>query len=147
MFAQPRTFSCPNCNEIINDSMKQCPFCSVALDPGVVALVAERQEKANRAYSDASFLKTAAVAMFVFLGISLAPFLGIVYYGFVITFIVVLVLLIRWQVKFGNLITSDEDYRRAKRSNNVALILWLTAIPLGFLIRPIIGLILAKLFS
>jgi len=147
MFAQPRTFRCPNCKEMINDSMKQCPFCSVALDPGVIALVAERQEKANRAYSDASFLKTAAIAMFVFLVISLVPFLGIVYYGFVITFIVVLVLLIRWQVKFGNLITSDEDYRRAKRSKTLALILWIAAIPLGFLVRPLIDLILARLFS
>ena len=147
MFEQPRTFRCPNCTEMINDSMKECPFCSVALDPGVVALVAERQEKANRAYSDASFLRTAAIAMFVFLGFSLIPLLGITYYGFVITFIAVLVLLIRWQVKFGNLITNDEDYRRAKRSKNVALILWLTAIPLGFLVRPIIALILAKLLS
>jgi uncharacterized membrane protein len=87
------------------------------------------------------------MAMFVFLVISLIPFLGIVYYGFVITFIVVLVLLIRWQVKFGNLITSDEDYRRAKRSKTLALILWIAAIPLGFLVRPLIDLMLARLFS
>src|SRR2546427_5897964 len=132
---------------MINESMKQCPHCCVPVDPGVAALVAERQEKANRAYSDASYLRTAAIGMFVFLGISLFPLLGIAYYGFVITFIVVLVLLIRWQIRFGNLITSDEDYRRAKRSKNLALILWIAAIPLGFLVRPIIDLILARLFS
>ena len=126
--------------------MKECPFCSVALDSGVVALIAERQEKANRAYSDASFLRTAAVAMFVFLGISLIPLLGIVYWGFLFTFVGVLVLLIRWQVKFGSLITSDDDYRLAKRSRNVALILWLVAIPLGFIIRPLIDLLIAQLF-
>ncbi len=146
MLSQPRTFRCPNCNEMINDSMKECPFCSVALDSGVVALIAERQEKANRAYSDASFLRTAAVAMFVFLGISLIPLLGIVYWGFLFTFVGVLVLLIRWQVKFGSLITSDDDYRLAKRSRNVALILWLVAIPLGFIIRPLIDLLIAQLF-
>jgi len=132
---------------MINESMKQCPHCSVPLDPGVAALVAERQEKANRAYSDASYLRTAAIAMFVFLGISMVPLLGIAYYGFVITFVAVLVLLIRWQIRFGNLITNDDDYRLAKRSRNLALVLWLTAIPLGFLVRPLIDIVLAKLFS
>ena len=146
MISQPRTFRCPNCNEMINDSMQQCRYCSVPLDPGIVALTAERQEKANQAYSDASFLKTAAIAMFVFLGLSLIPLIPIVYWGFLGTFIVVLVLLIRWQVKFGSLLTNDADYKLAKRSRTIALILWLVAIPLGFLIRPLLGLFLAQLF-
>ena len=131
---------------MINDSMQQCNFCSVALDPGVVALVAERQEKANQAYSDASYLKTAAIAMFVFLGLSLIPIIPLVYYGFVATFIVVLVMLIRWQLKFGKLLTSDADYGLARRAKNFALILWLAAIPLGFVIRPLLDLILARAF-
>ena len=147
MFAQPRTFRCPNCNEMINDSMKQCQYCSVPLDPGVVALIAERQESANRAYSDASFLKTTAIAMYVFLGVSLIPLLGIVFYGFVITFIAVLVMLVRWQLRFGNLLTNDADYKLAKRSRNVALILWLVAIPLAFILRLLWDLILAQMFK
>ncbi len=145
MFAQPRTLRCPNCNEMINDSMKQCTFCSVPLDPAVAAFVAERQEKANRAYSDASFLRTTAVSMFVFLGISLVPLLGMAYYGFLIIFIAVVVMLIRWQVKFGNLLTDDSDYQRAKRSKNIALILWLVAIPF-FIVKPLWDLVIAKLF-
>jgi len=146
MFAQPRTFRCPNCKEMVNDSMKDCPFCKVPLDPGIVALAAERQEKANRAYSDANFLKIAATSMFVFLGIGLIPLLGFVYYGFIFTFVVVLVLLIRWQVKFSGLLTDDPDYQRAKRSRNIALILWLLAIPLGFLVRPFLSFFLSRLF-
>lgn len=145
MIAQPRTFRCPNCNEMINDSMQQCRFCSVTLDPGIVALTAERQEKANQAYSDASFLKTAAIAMFAFLGLSLIPIIPLVYWGFLATFVVVLILLIRWQVKFGNLQTSDADYKLARRSKNTALILLLVAIPLGFVIRPLLDLIIARL--
>jgi len=130
---------------MINDSMKQCTFCSVPLDPAIAALVAERQEKANQAYNDASFLRTAAISMFAFLGFSLSPFLGgMAYYGFLITFIAVLVMLIRWQVKFGNLLTDDSDYQRAKRSKNIALILWLAAIPLGFVVRPLWDLVLSK---
>lgn len=144
MISKPRTFRCPNCNEMINDSMQQCRFCSVPLDPGIVALTAERQEKANQAYSDASFLKTAAIAMCVFLGLSLIPIVPLVYMGFLVTFIVVLVLLIRWQVKFGSLQTTDSDYKLAKRSKNIALILLLVAIPVGFVIRPLLDLILAQ---
>ena len=144
MLSQLRTFRCPNCNEMINDSMQLCPHCSVPLDPAIVGLVAERQEKANQAYSDASFLKTAALAMFVFLGLSLIPFVPFVYWGFVLTFVVVLVLLIRWQVKFGSLLTNDSDYKLAKRSKNIALVLWLIAIPLGFVVRPLLDVLLAR---
>ena len=146
MFAQPRTFRCPNCKEMINDSMKDCPFCKVPLDPGVVALAAERQEKANRAYNDANFLKIAATSMFVFLGIGLIPLLGFVYYGFILTFVAALVMLIRWQVRFAGLLTDDPDYLRAKRSRNIAMILWLVAIPLGFLVGPFMSLLVSRLF-
>ena len=33
MLANPRTFRCPNCKEMINDSMTQCRYCSVPVDP------------------------------------------------------------------------------------------------------------------
>lgn len=144
MLDQVRTFRCPNCNEMISDRMKECPYCAVQLDDAIVALVAERQEKTNRACSDASFLRTSATAMFVFLGISFIPLLGLAYYAFLITFVAVLVMLIRWQVKFGDLVTSDEDYKLAKRSRTITLILWLITIPIGFLARPLFDLLLAE---
>jgi len=144
MLANPRTFRCPNCNEMINDSMTQCRYCSTPVDPAVGAMIADRQEKTNQACSDASYLRTAAVAMFVFLGLSMVPFLPVVYWGFLITFFVVVVLLIRWQVKFGSLITNDADYQRARRSKNVALLLLIAAAPLGFIIRPLLSLLSAS---
>ena len=142
MIANPRTFRCPNCNEMINDSMTQCRYCSVPVDPGVATLIAERQEKANQSYSDASFLRTAVVAMYVFMVLSYIPLLPLVGWGFVVTFIVVLVLLIRWQVKFGRLVTNDADYLKARRSWRLSLVLWVVAIPLGFIIRPLFYLLL-----
>ena len=147
MLANPRTLRCPACNEMINDSMTQCRYCSTPVDPAVAAMIADQQEKTNRACSDASYLKTAAIAMFVFLGLSFVPFLPIVYWGFVITFVVVLVLLILWQVRFGSLVTNDPDYQRARRSKNIALILLLVAAPLGFIIRPLLDLILSFLIA
>ena len=64
MLSQPQTFPCPNCNEIINDSMQTCRFCSAPVDPQAASAAAENQSRVNRACSDASFLRTAAAAMF-----------------------------------------------------------------------------------
>jgi len=127
---------------MINDSMTQCRYCSVPVDPGVAQLIAERQEKANQSYSDASYLRTAAFAMYVFMGLSYIPFIAVLGWGFLITFIVVLVLLIRWQVKFGRLVTNDADYLKARRSWRLSLVLWLVAIPVSFLVRVLIYVLL-----
>lgn len=141
MIANPRTFRCPNCNEMINDSMTQCRYCNVPVDPGVAQLIAERQEKANQSYSDASYLRTATIAMYVFMGLSFIPVLPVVGWAFVITFFLVLVLLVRWQMKFRSLVTNDADYLKARRSWRLSLILWLIAIPVGFIIRPLVYLL------
>lgn len=47
MFAQPQTFPCPNCNEIINDTMEKCPYCSVPVDRQIAAMAADIQSKPN----------------------------------------------------------------------------------------------------
>jgi predicted ABC-type exoprotein transport system permease subunit len=146
MLAQPQTFPCPNCGEIINDSMQTCRFCSAAVDPEAASAAAELQTRVNRACSDASFLRTAAAAMFVLLALSIVPFISLItYLGFIITFLVVLVLLVRWQIKFGRLQTKDTDYNRAKSMRTVALVLWLVAIPL-FVVRDILVAIIARAF-
>jgi hypothetical protein len=139
MLAKPRTFRCPNCNEMINDSMTQCRFCSVPVDPAVAQLIAERQEKANQAYSDASYLRTAAIAMYVFFGLSML--LAFFFWGLLITFFVVIVLLIRWQVRFGALVTDDEDYKRARKSWWISLVL-LLGVPVIFVVRIVIEVLL-----
>jgi hypothetical protein len=119
MIDVPRTFPCPNCNEIVSDRMTECRFCSVALDPGIAALIADRQAKVNQAYSDASYLRTVAASMFVFLAVGL--FLTIGYFGFLITFVLSVFLLARRQIKFSELLTNDPDYVKAKRGRNIRL--------------------------
>ena len=143
MIASPRTLPCPNCNEIINDSMTVCRHCSAPIDPVAARIIAERQEKANQAYSDASYLRPAVIAMYVFMGISFIPFVPVVGWAFLFTFVVVLVLLIRWQARFYRLVTNDADYLRARRSWRLSLILWIVAIPIGFVIRPLVYLAFA----
>lgn len=118
--------------------MTECRYCSVPIDPGVAQMVADRQEKVNQACSDASYLRTAAIAMYVFLGLSFVPILPLVDWGFVILFVVVIVLLIRWQVNFSGLVTSDADYKKARRSWVISLVLLIVALPLGFIVRPLV---------
>ena len=144
MLAQPQTFPCPNCNEIINDTMAKCRYCATPVDQQAAVAAAEIQSKVNQACSDASYLKTAALLMWAFLGLSFIPIIPVVGWGFLFTFIAVLVMIIRWQIKFSGIQTRDADYPRAKRSKNLALILWLAAIPVGFLVRP---LLLSILFN
>ena len=141
MLANPRTFRCPNCKEMINDSMTQCRYCSVPVDPGVAQLIADRQEKANQAYSDASFLRTAVVAMYVFLGTSLIPLLGFAVWGFFITFVVVIVLLLRWQIRYATLLSDDADFKKARRSWWISLLM-LIGICALIVFRIVLGLLL-----
>jgi hypothetical protein len=122
--------------------MTQCRYCSTTIDPVAARLIAERQEKANQAYSDASYLRTATIAMYVFLGISFIPLVPLVGWAFLVTFVVVLVLLVRWLVKFGKLVTNDADYLKARRSWRLSLVLWIVAIPIGFIIQPLVYLAL-----
>jgi hypothetical protein len=147
MLPQPQTFPCPNCNEIINDTMERCRYCSTPVDRQFATIAAEKQSKINQAYSDANFLRTAAAAIFVFVGLSFVPFISFVaYLGSLFTFLAVAVMLIRWQIKFGSLRTPDPDFEHAKRLRNVTLVFWLFAIPI-FLVREAVGAVVVAVLS
>jgi uncharacterized membrane protein YvbJ len=147
MFEQTRRFPCPSCQQIITDDAQQCRYCGAPVDKGIAQAAADTQDKVNQAYSDASFLRTAAVGMWVLLAISLIPFVPLVYYGFIFTFFIVIVLFIRWQVRFANINTTDPDYAKAKRNKNLSLILWLVALPVGFVVVPLSSALVQRLLS
>ena len=143
MFDQLRTFPCANCKAIISDRAQACRHCGVAVDRGIALRLADTQSKVNQACSDASRLKSFAFVMWAFLALSLVPFLPLlklgllivaifvplVRCGFLVTFVAVIVLFSRWQLRFGYIEnTSDPDYAKAKRDRTVALVLWLTAL-------------------
>lgn len=142
---ETHTFPCPNCNEIINDGMRECRFCHAPIDPQAARAAGELQAKVNQACSDASYTKTAAYLMLAFLVLSLIPLIPLVSWGFIVTFIAVIVMIIRWQAKFGGLQTRDPDYKTAKLSRNIALILWLAAIPLWFVGNVIVAILINTL--
>jgi len=70
--------------------------------------------------------------------------LTIGYFAFVIGFVITGFLFLRWQLKFGNLLTNDPDYAKAKRSRNVAAILLVLAIPSGIVFSPFIDVLIQR---
>jgi hypothetical protein len=124
-------FECPACKQTIDASSTQCRFCSAPVDPVAAQAAAEKMAKLNQACSDASYLRTAAISIFVFFGVMFIPFvslLGLVGYYFLL--IAVPVLAIRWWVKFGGIQAEDSDFRRAR--GTVILISVLILIPIAF---------------
>lgn len=144
---ETQTFPCLNCNEIINDSARECRFCHAPVNPQAARAAGELQARVNQACSDASYTKTAAYLIYVFLLLSFIPFLPLVSWGSLFIFISVLVMLIRWQVKFGSLGTRDPDYQVAKLSWKIALILWVVSIPIWFVGRLFGAVVWAVLTS
>lgn len=86
---------------------------------------ADRMAQLNQACSDASYLRTMAGSMLVFLLLSFLPLVGFVaMIGFYFLAVAVPVLMIRWWVKFGSLTSDDRDWGRAKRTVLIATGIW-----------------------
>jgi len=124
------TFPCPRCGEIINDSVRECRFCHAPIDPQWARAAGDFQARVNQACSDASYTATAAYLMLAFLLLDLLPIPFMPFWlAYFLFFFSVIFLVIRWQVKYGELKTPDPDYKRALFTRNVALVLWLVAMP------------------
>lgn len=144
MFEPVLNFPCPSCKEIINDSMAKCRFCGAPVDKGIAQLIGATQQRVNSAFSDSGYIKNAAFLMWGLLGISFIPFVPWVGLGSQITFFILIALIVRWYLKYGDINTSDPDYQKARRSIYLATALWLAAIPTEFIIKPFIA---AQLFG
>jgi hypothetical protein len=119
--------------------MSKCRFCGAPVDKGIAQRIAATQQRVNSAFSDSGYIKNAAFLMWGLLGISLIPFVPWVSLGSQITFFILIVLIVRWYLKYGDINTSDPDYQKARRSIYLATALWLAAIPTEFLIKPFIA--------
>jgi hypothetical protein len=128
--SETQTFPCPSCNEIINDSMRECRFCRALIDPRAARAAGELQARVNEACSEASYAASTAYVMLALLVLSVLPFIPLVWVAYLLTFFAVIIMVVRWQMKFGDIRTGDPDYKRALFSRNVALVLWLVATPL-----------------
>ena len=143
--SEMHTFPCPNCNEIINDSMRGCRFCRAPIDPRAARAAGELQARVNQACSDASYTASAAYAMLGLLVLSVLPFIPLVWVAYLLTFFTVILMIVRWQLKFGDIKTGDPDYKRALFSRNVALVLWLVSMPLWIVGNVVASLVISRL--
>src|SRR5581483_12446092 len=56
-FTPPRTFECPNCQEIIFLESKVCRFCSAEVDPFLAQARADVQKKIHDAIDQAALIR------------------------------------------------------------------------------------------
>jgi len=106
---------CPNCKQTIDVTASQCRFCSAPIDPAAALVAAEKMARVNLACSDASFLRTAAISLLVFLGIMFIPFMGLLgICGYYFLALAVPFLSIRWWVRFHSIREDDPDFKRAR---------------------------------
>lgn len=108
-------FECPSCKQTVDATSTQCRFCNAPIDPGIAEAAAKMMAKVNQACSDASFLRTMAVSILVFLGLMFVPFLtwlDLVGYAFLMA--AVPFMTIRWWIKFHTVRAEDRDFKRAK---------------------------------
>jgi hypothetical protein len=109
--------------------MQICKFCSTPVDPGIAQFAAEMQERVNRACNQASSIRNAAGAMWVFFLVRFIPCLGLAgLIGFLFAFFFIPIASIFWQVRFGDIQSSDVDFKSAKRNRNIALLIWAPAV-------------------
>ncbi|MBA3321101.1 MAG: hypothetical protein H0T45_06595 [Pyrinomonadaceae bacterium] len=146
MFDQIQTFPCLRCREIISDQAEVCRYCGIQVDKGSAQIAAHNQSRVNQACSDASYLKIAAFCMWNFLALTLVPFMPLVNWGFLITFVAVIVMIVRWQLRFRDIKTGDPDYAKAIRNKNLSFVLWLLALLVAFFIIPLLPLEGAELY-
>jgi len=106
--------------------MSQCHYCGHLVDPATAKAAADVQARVNQACSDASYLRIVARAIPVFYLLGLVPFLGMVGSGaFLLLLVAFPFMALRWWVKFGFLRTADPDYKKAKGSAVIALLIWI----------------------
>ena len=117
-------FECPTCKQTIDVSALQCRFCAAPIEPEAAEAAAEKMSKVNQACSDASFLRTMAISLLVFLGIMFVPFMGLLgVSGYYFLLFAVPIMAIRWWVRFHAIQADDFDFKRAKTTVIVVSIL------------------------
>ena len=108
-------FECPVCKQTIDASSTQCRFCSAAIDPAAAKAAAEKMARVNQACSDASFLRTMAISIFVFLGVMFIPFMSLLgVCGYYFLMLAVPIMTVRWWIKFHGIRADDHDFKRAR---------------------------------
>jgi hypothetical protein len=113
--AEPAIFECPNCKETIDANAETCRFCGMKVDHEAARRAAALMAMINKAYSDASYIKIAALAIPVFFLVRIVPFFGWVgLVGVWVLLFAVPIGAMRWSLKYREIATDDAEFRRAR---------------------------------
>jgi hypothetical protein len=119
-----RSFPCPNCGNYIHTERRECNFCRVPVSSEAAETFADLQEKVNSAYSDAITVRHFATVFLASYLLSLFFVRCITGLIAIATFFLVPILLVRWQVRYGQIVSNDPDLKTARRWRNVAILMW-----------------------
>ncbi len=129
-----KIFECPNCKQTIDTASPQCRFCSASIDPQAAEAAAVRMARINRACSDASYLKIAALCAPAFLLIFFIPFMTLLgELGLIFLALAVPVWIALWCFRFLRVQTDDLDFRQAKRTVFIVAVAWAILVGLKML--------------
>jgi hypothetical protein len=130
---KPKIFECPNCRQTIDTASTQCRFCSASIDPEAAEAAAAKMARINRACSDASYLKIAALCAPAFLLIFFIPFMALLgEVGLIFLEVAIPIWIILWCVRFFRIQSDDPDFRRAKKTVVIVAIAWVILVGLRF---------------
>jgi hypothetical protein len=122
---KPKIFECPNCKQTIDTSSTQCRFCSASIDPTAAEAAAAKMARINRACSDASYLKIAALCAPAFFLIFFIPFMALLgEFGLLFLSVATPIWIILWCFRFLRIQTDDPDFRRAKKTVFFVAVAW-----------------------
>ena len=128
---RPKIFECPSCRQTIDTSSTVCRFCSASIDPAVAEAAAVKMARINRACSDASYLKIAALCAPAFLLILFIPFMTLLgEFGLLFLSVATPIWIILWCFRFLRIETNDPDFRRAKKTVLIVAVAWMILVGL-----------------
>jgi len=135
-------FECPKCRETIDASAEFCRFCGARVDRDEALRAAEIMARINQACSDASYMRTCALAVPVFFVLRFVPFLGMLgMVGFVGLIFAIPIWAMIWRSRYARIQSDDADFRRARGTVKicgiavgVVLLLWGVSFLLGILL-------------
>ncbi len=131
---KPKIFECPNCKQTIDTASPECRFCSKPIDPQAAEAAAAKMARINRACSDASYLKIAALCAPAFLLIFFIPFMTLLgELGLIFLELATPIWIILWCFRFLRIQTDDPDFRRAKKTVFIVAAVWMLLVGLKML--------------
>jgi hypothetical protein len=135
-------FECPKCKETIDASAEFCRFCGAGIDREEALRAAKVMARINQACSDASYMRTCALAVPVFFVLRFVPFLTMLgTIGFVGLVFAIPIWAMIWWSRYASIQSDDADFRRARGTVKicgitvgVVLVLQIVAFLLGVLL-------------